>query len=104
MPEGHEEAQMDLYVIRRRNNWKTPEELEASAAKSTAEGEKMSDEVRWIRSYVVEEDDGMLGTVCVYEGVSPEAISRHASNAGMTADEITKVANTVIVREDPVPA
>jgi Nickel responsive protein SCO4226-like len=104
MPEGHEEAQMDLYVIRRRNNWKTPDELEASAARSTAEGEKMSDEVRWIRSYVVEEEDGTLGTVCVYEGVSPEAISRHAKNAGMTADEITKVANTVIVREDPVPA
>jgi hypothetical protein len=94
---------MELYVIRRRNNWKTPEELEASAAKSTAEGEKMSDEVRWIRSYVVEEDDGRLGTVCIYEGVSPEAIRRHASNAAMTADEVTKVADTVIVREDPVP-
>ena len=95
---------MDLYVIRRRNNWKTAEELEATAAKSTAEGEKMSDEVRWIRSYVVEEEDGTLGTVCVYEGVSPEAISRHADNTGMSADEITKVADTVIVREDPVPA
>jgi hypothetical protein len=95
---------MDLYVIRRRNNWKTAEELEATAAKSSAEGEKMSDEVRWIRSYVVEETDGTLGTVCIYEGVSPEAIERHAGNAGMTADEITKVANTVIVREDPVPA
>jgi hypothetical protein len=104
MPEGQEEVRMDLYVIRRRNNWKTPEELEASAAKSTAEGEKMSDEVRWIRSYVVEEDDGKLGTVCIYEGVSPEAIRRHASNAGMTADEVTKVGDTVIVREDPVPA
>jgi hypothetical protein len=95
---------MDLYVIRRRNNWKTPEELEASAAKSTAEGEKMSDEVRWIRSYVVEEDDGKLGTVCIYQGVSQEAIRRHAENAGMTADEITKVADTVIVRDDPVAA
>jgi Nickel responsive protein SCO4226-like len=94
---------MELYVIRRRNNWTTPEELEASAAKSTAEGEKMSEEVRWIRSYAVEEDDGTLGTVCIYEGVSPEAIRRHAENAGMTANEINKVAETVIVREDPVP-
>ena len=93
---------MDLYVIRRRNNWKTAEELEATAARSTAEGEKMSDEVRWIRSYVVQEDDGTLGTVCIYEGVSPEAIERHASNTGMSADEITPVADTVIVREDPV--
>jgi hypothetical protein len=93
---------MDLYVIRRRNNWRTAEDLEATAAKSTAEGEKMSDEVRWIRSYVVQEDDGKLGTVCLYEAVSPEAISRHAGNAGMSADEITQVADTVIVRDDPV--
>lgn len=93
---------MDLYVIRRRNNWKTPEELEATAARSSAEGEKMSDEVRWIRSYVVEEDDGTLGTVCIYQAVSADAIRQHADNTVMSADEITKVANTVIVREDPV--
>jgi hypothetical protein len=93
---------MDLYVIRRRSNWADAGELEATAAKSSAEGEKMSDQVRWIRSYVVEEDAGRLGTVCIYEGTSPEAIRRHAENAGMSADEITKVADTVIVREDPV--
>ena len=93
---------MDLYVIRRRSNWADAAELETTAAKSSAEGEKMSDEVRWIRSYVVQEDDGTLGTVCIYEGSSPEAIRRHADNSGMSADEITKVADTVIVREDPV--
>jgi hypothetical protein len=95
---------MELYVIRRRSNWDTPEDLELGAAKSTAEGEKMSDEVRWIRSYVVEEDDGKLGTVCIYEGVSAEALRTHAENAGMTVDEINKVADTVVVREDPVAA
>jgi len=95
---------MDLYVIRRRSNWADGAELEAAAAKSSAEGEKMSDEVRWIRSYVVQEEDGRLGTVCVYEGVSPEALARHADNTGMSADEITKVVDTVIVREDPVAA
>ena len=95
---------MDLYIIRRRSNWNDAEELEQAAAKSTAEGEKMSDEVRWIRSYVVEEEDGKLGTVCVFVGVSPEALARNASNTGMSADEITKVADTVIVREDPVAA
>ena len=93
---------MDLYVIRRRGNWANADELETAAAKSTAEGEKMSDEVRWIRSYVVQEEDGRLGTVCIYEGVSPEAIRRHADNTGMSADEITPVVDTVIVREDPV--
>ena len=93
---------MELYVIRRRSNWDSAEDLETTAAKSSAEGEKMSDEVRWIRSYVVQEEDGKLGTVCIYESVSPEAIRRHAGNTGMSADEITKVADTVIVREDPV--
>jgi hypothetical protein len=93
---------MDLFTIRRRSNWSDTAELEATAAKSSAEGEKMSDEVRWIRSYVVEEPDGKLGTVCLYEAVSPEAIRRHAGNTGMSADEIFKVADTVIVREDPV--
>jgi hypothetical protein len=93
---------MDLYVIRRRSNWADPAELEATAAKSSAEGEKMSDEVRWIRSYVTEEADGKLGTACIYQAVSPEAIRRHAENTGMSADEIVKVADTVIVRDDPV--
>ena len=95
---------MDLYVIRRRSNWADGSELELTAAKSSAEGEKMSDDVRWIRSYVVEEDDGRLGTVCIYEGSSPEKIREHAENTGMSADEITKVGDTVVVREDPVAA
>ena len=95
---------MDLFTIRRRSNWSDAAELEATAAKSSAEGEKMSDEVRWIRSYVVEEEDGKLGTACIYEAVTPEAIRRHADNTGMSADEITKVADTVVVREDPVAA
>jgi hypothetical protein len=93
---------MDLYAIRRRSNWADAAELEAAAAKSSAEGEKMSDEVRWIRSYVVEEPDGRLGTICIYQGVSPEALSRHADNTGMSAEEICKVIDTVVVREDPV--
>ena len=86
---------MNLYAIRRRSNWRGPAELETTPAKSTAEGEKMSDEVRWIRSYAVEEDDGYLGTVCIYEAVSPEAIRRHAANSGMSAE--------IAAREDRVP-
>ena len=93
---------MDTYVIRRRNGWKTPEELEAAAAKSRSVGdEEMSDDIRWIRSYVVSEDDGGLGTVCIYQASSPEAIRDHAGRVGMPADEITLVADTVLVRPDP---
>ncbi len=94
---------MDTYVIRRRNAWTTPEELEEAAGRSTRVGdEEMSDQVRWIRSYVVKEQDGMLGTVCIYEATSEEAIRDHARRADLPADEITPVTATVIVREDPV--
>jgi hypothetical protein len=94
---------MDLYVIRRRNGWKTAADLEAAAAKSTAEGDKDGSGVRWIRSYVVSEENGDLGTVCIYEADSPETIRSHAERVGMPADEITAVADTVIVRADPAP-
>ena len=93
---------MKTFVIRRRNAWKSPQELEATAARSRSIGDnEMSNEVRWIRSYVVAEADGTLGTVCIYQAVSPEAIRKHARCVGMPADEITPVAATVIVRADP---
>jgi hypothetical protein len=96
---------MQLYAIRRRDGWATPEDLQTAAARSKQVGdEEMSDEVRWIRSYVVAEEDGSLGTICIYQGVSPEAIRKHATKAGLPADEISVVVDTVLVRADPVPA
>ena len=95
---------MDTYVILRRSGWRTPEDLQAAAGRSTAEGEKMSDDIRWIRTYVLDESAGDVGTVCIYQATSPEAIRRHAGNADLPADEIIKVADTVVVRPDPVPA
>jgi hypothetical protein len=94
---------MDLYVILRRNGWPSGEDLETAAARSTTEGDKDDSGVRWIRSYVLQEEAGGLGTVCIYEAESPEAIRVHAQRVGMPADEITLVADTVIVRPDPVP-
>jgi hypothetical protein len=94
---------MDLYVILRRGGWRSPEELQAAAARSTAEGERMPDDIRWIRSYVLDEGEA-LGTVCIYEASSPEAIHAHADAAGLPVTEIVKVADTVIVRPDPVAA
>ena len=93
---------MELYAIRRRNGWATADDLRAAAERSTAEGNKPGSGVRWIRSYVVNEDNGDLGTVCIYEAESPETIRAHAQRVGMPADEITPVADTVIVRPDPV--
>jgi len=93
---------MDTYVIRRRNGWQTPEELQEAAGKSRRVGdEEMSDDIRWIRSYVVNEEGGGLGTVCIYQATSPEAIRDHADRVGMPASEITLVADTVLVRPDP---
>jgi len=94
---------MQTYVIRRRSAWASAAELEKTASRSAKIGnEQMSDKVRWIRSYVVEETDGRLGTVCIYQAISPEAIREHAERVGMPADDITPVANTVIVRDDPL--
>lgn len=93
---------MKTFVIRRRSNWQDESELGTTAAVSARVGnEEMPDKVRWIRSYVVRESDGRLGTVCVYQGVDEAAIREHARRAGMTADEIVPVQDTVIVRPDP---
>jgi len=98
-------SEMKLYAIRRRHGWKTPEELQAAAARSSRIGdEEMSADIRWIRSYVVAEDDGGLGTICIYEASSPEKIREHATRVGMPADEVTPIADTVVVRPDPVGA
>ena len=94
---------METYVILRRSGWRTGEELQEAAARSAAEGTRMSDDIRWIRSYVLDEPSA-VGTVCIYQASSPEAIRAHASAADLPVDEIVKVADTVVVREDPAPA
>ena len=96
---------MDTYVILRRGAWGSPGELEQIAARSKQIGdEEMGDDIRWLRSYVIDEPDGRLGTVCIYQASSPEAIRDHAARVGMPADEVIAVADTVVVRPDPVAA
>jgi hypothetical protein len=99
------EALMKLYAILRRDGWRSPEDLGAVAERSRQVGdEEMSDDIRWIRSYVLEEGAGSIGTVCIYEASSPEAIREHARRAGLPLTEIIPVADTVVVRNDPQPA
>ena len=95
---------MDLYGIVRRNGWRSGAELEEAGARSTAEGDKDGSGIRWIRSYVIAEEDGSLGTFCVYEADSPEAIRAHAQASDLPVDEVVPIADTVVVREDPVAA
>ena len=94
---------MQTYVILRRSGWRTADELAEAAARSTAESEKMPDDIRWLRSYVLAEQDGSVGTVCIYQASSPEAIREHAGRADLPVDEIIPVADTVLVRPDPEP-
>ena len=96
---------MGLYVILRRGGWKSGQELEEAAGRSKrVADEQMPDDIKWIRSYVLEEGAGSVGTVCVYEASSPEAIRRHASLADLPVDEIISVVDTVVMRPDPVAA
>jgi Protein of unknown function (DUF4242) len=96
---------MNTYVILRRGGWRSPAELEAAAARSSRVGnEEMSADIRWIRSYVLEEEGNAVGTVCIYQATSPDAIRQHAERADLPVDEIIAVADTVIVRPDPEPA
>jgi Protein of unknown function (DUF4242) len=99
-----ESVSMDLYVILRRHGFASAEDLQAAAARSTTEGDKPDSGVRWIRSYVLNEEGGRVGTVCIYEGDSPDAIRAHAAAAVLPVDEVIPVADTVVVRPDPVPA
>jgi hypothetical protein len=95
---------MDLYGIIRRNGWASGDDLETAAGRSSEEGDKPGSGVRWIRSYVLAEESGEVGTFCVYEADSPEAIGAHANAADLPVDEIVPIADTVIVRADPAPA
>lgn len=92
---------MNLYAILRRDGFTDGPTLEAAAARSTEVGNEMPADIRWIRSYVLSENSGKLGTVCIYEASSEEAIRKHASAANLAVSEIIPIADTVVVRPDP---
>jgi hypothetical protein len=96
---------METFAILRRHGWKTGAELEEAAGRSSNVGDnEMSDDIRWIRSYVLGEGDGTVGTVCIYQASSEAAIREHAERADLPVDEIIPIVDTVIVRPDPVAA
>jgi hypothetical protein len=96
---------MDTYAILRRSGWRSPGDLEEAAKRSSQVGdEQMPAEVRWIRSYVLKEDGGSVGTVCIYQATGEDAIRKHADLADLPVDEVIPVADTVIVRPDPETA
>ncbi len=103
--QSREGRAMKLYVIRRESGWGTPGDLQEAAARSKQVGdEEMPLDIRWIRSYVVQEADGRLGTFCIYQASSVAMILEHARRAGIPAHDVYEVAETVVVRPDPVEA
>ena len=93
---------INTYAILRRSGWRSGGDLEQAAERSRqVADEQMADDIRWIRSYVLEEGGGSVGNVCIYQATSPEAIREHASRADLPVDEIIPVADLVLVRPDP---
>jgi len=93
---------MNTYVIRREKAWQGPDELGATAERSKQVAETdFPDDIAWIRSYVIAEPGGSLGTVCIYQATDVEAVRSHAQRVDMPADEVLEVVDTVIVRPDP---
>lgn len=95
---------MQTFAILRRRAWTDKADAERGASRSARVGtEEMPDRVRWIRSYVTEEEDGTLGSVCIYQGTDAEAVREHARRSGLPADEVLPIGDTVVVNEDPAP-
>lgn len=93
---------MNTYAIRRKYAWKSPEEVEQVAVRSKeVADDDFPTDIRWIRSYVIAEEDGSLGSVCIYQATDRESVRKHAHRVGMPADEILDVVDTVVIRPDP---
>jgi hypothetical protein len=94
---------MPLYVVPRTRAWLSEEELAAAADCISAVNATMRDDLRWIRSYIVGEDDGTFSAYCVYEADGPEVLRRHADALGLPTDAIKPVTATVVAAPDPEP-
>jgi hypothetical protein len=92
------------YVVLRRRAWREIDCLREAAKRAESAVERTPDDIRWIRSYLLAESDGSVGTVCVYQATSPEAVRAHAMRAGLPVDEIVAVAETLVLEPDPIEA
>lgn len=92
---------MGTYVVVRRRAWRTHPDAVEAVARATLEAARLSVIVTWAQTYVVEETDGTIGSICVYDAVSPEAVRYHSDAAELPVDEIVRVADTIVLRPDP---
>lgn len=94
---------MPLYLVPRTRAWLSAEEVAAVAGCVPAVNDTL-DGVRWIRSYIVAEEDGTFSGYCVYEADDPDVLRRHADALMLPTDAIKPVVATLIQAPDPEPA
>ncbi len=87
---------MQTYLVVRRSAWPSEQARQAADLRSSTEAARMVNDIASIRSYVLEECDLTLGSVCIVEASSPEAVRRHAAAADLPVDEIVRVADASI--------
>ena len=92
-----------LYIVPRTRAWLSEEEVAAAADCVPAVNGTLRDDIRWIRSYIVSEDDGTFSAYCIYEASDPEVLGRHADALGLPTDSIKPVATTIVAAPDLEP-
>ena len=97
-------APTKVYLVRRHGVGRDAAQIERrlATARRIAD-EDMPHQVIWLRSYALHEDDGALGTACLYQAVDTRALKEHAARAGLPVDEITPVFGRIVFREDLDP-
>ena len=98
-PPAEMEVPLNAYVILRRNGWASMDHLRKAAKRSIEVADRTRD-VRWIRSYVLAEPGGGVGTLCHYRASSPDAIREHAKLADIPVDDIVEVDELVVLLPD----
>src|SRR5262245_7702295 len=96
---------MNTYAILRRSAWTTAPDLEKAVGVSSRVGlVDLADQVRWIRSYVIREVGGRLGLICIFQSTDADTLHEHARRAGIPADEIILIGETIVLSDDPLSA
>ena len=93
---------MPVYLVLRRHAWKTSAELDVVAARVKSMARDDVAAVRWIRSYVIAEEDGGLGTVSIYEADDAATVRAYAADADLPPGEVLKVTDTVVIGSDSI--
>jgi hypothetical protein len=82
---------VQTYIVVRRSGWPSTDALHDAAQRASQQAGSMAAHLRLVHSYVLAEHDGTIGTMCVYQASSPEALYLHAAQADLPADDIIRI-------------